>query len=120
LRLKKEPFKNLKELLEKMENANFQDEAIEFIRSHHPHFVEEIRSRLKSTNASENLHKELEKILFAKWAIFIKNLHSRKWLRPEPYFKAHLESLHLLFQHTFQSYEIKNEKNLYIKLTQNY
>jgi putative transposase len=26
------------------------------------HFPEEIRSRLKSTNASENLHKELEKI----------------------------------------------------------
>ena len=54
--IKKEPFKNLKELLEKMENANFQDEAIEFIRSHHPHFVEEIRSGLKSTNASEDLH----------------------------------------------------------------
>jgi len=54
--IKKEPFKNFKELLEKMENANFQNEAIEFIRSHHSHFVEEIRSGLKSTNASENFY----------------------------------------------------------------
>ena len=80
--------------------------------------------RAKINNASENLHKELEKIrinsggyfqsekiLFAKWAIFIKNLHSKKWLKPEPYFKANLQSLHLLFQHTFQCYDIKNEKN---------
>ena len=35
----------------------------------------------------------------------------KKWLKPEPYFKSNLQSLHLLFQHTFQSYEIKNEKN---------
>ena len=56
MRLKKKPFKNFKELLEKMEKANFQDEAIEFINFHHPHFVEEIRSRLKSTNAQEDLH----------------------------------------------------------------
>ena len=52
---------------------------LESIKSHHPIFLEEIkskldlytnftifskeiRSRLKSTNASENLHKELEKI----------------------------------------------------------
>jgi len=38
---------------------------------------------------------------------------SRKWLRPDPFFKANLQSPHLLFQHTFQSYEIKNEKIIY-------
>jgi transposase-like protein len=151
-RLKKEAFKNFKEFIEKMEKANSQEEAkqillsaLESIKHQHPYFVEEIkskidlytnftifpkeiRSRLKSTNASENLHKELEKIrinsggyfqsekiLFAKWAIFIKNLHSKKWLRPEPYFKSHLQTLHLLFQNIFQPPHIKNEK-----LTQNY
>ena len=53
LRLKKELFKNFKELLEKMEKANSQDEAkqilleaIESIKSHHPHFAEEIKSKL--------------------------------------------------------------------------
>jgi len=51
VKIKKEPFKNFKELLEKMEKANFQDQAIEFVGSHHPHFVEEIRSGLESTNA---------------------------------------------------------------------
>jgi len=53
--IKKEPFKNFKELLEKMEKVNPQDEAIEFIGSHHPHFAGEIRSGLKSTNTSEDL-----------------------------------------------------------------
>jgi len=36
---------------------------------------------------------------------------SKKWLRPDPYFKASLQSPHLLFRHAFQFYEIKNEKN---------
>jgi len=126
------------------DNTNWKN-FLESLKSHHLHFAEEIkskldlytnftifskelRSRLKSTNASENLHKEpekirinsggyfqSEKILFAKWAIFIKNLHFKKWPRPDPFFKANLQSLHLLFQHTFQSYEIKNEKKIIYK-----
>jgi len=100
LRLKKELFKNFEELLEKMEKANSQDEAIEFIKSRHPHFAEEIMSGPRSTNASENLHKELEKIrinsggyfrsekiLFAKWAILIKNLHFKNGFAQTPFSK---------------------------------
>jgi len=49
--IKKELFKNFKELLEKMEKGNSRDEAIEFVKSHLPHFAEEIRSGLESTNA---------------------------------------------------------------------
>ena len=46
---------------------------LESIKSHPRHFAEEIRSRLKSTNASENLHKEPEKIRINSGGYFWKN-----------------------------------------------
>ncbi|MEO0277963.1 MAG: IS256 family transposase, partial [candidate division WOR-3 bacterium] len=69
---------------------------------------------IKSTNASENLHKELdkirinsggyfqsEKILFAKLEIFIKNLTTTRWAKPETHFKNSLPLLHILFNKRF-------------------
>lgn len=142
-RLKKELFKTFKELLEKAQKAqNFDSakkifsQAVNLIQKQHPHFArelaklsdnyltfthfpKELRSRLKSTNASENLHLQLEKIklnsgghfqsekiLFAKWNIFLQNLQTTTWQKPEPLFKAHLQTLHLMFRKIFQSDEI--------------
>jgi len=56
----------------------------------------------------------LNLIMKAKREVHVeKRGDSKKWLKPEPYFKANL-----LFQNIFQSPDIKNEKN-YIKQTQN-
>ena len=78
-------------------------------------FPEEIRSRVKSTNASENLHKELERIrrnsggyfqsrriLEAKWWIFIRGLEEGVWSKPEPRFKGVLPELHRMFREVYE------------------
>ena len=92
-------------------------------------FPEELRARVKSTNMCENLHNELEKIrlntggyfqsekiLYAKWFIFIKGLHSKRWSKPDPRFKGAMRELHNLFFQNFESDE--NQEGLYV-LTQN-
>ena len=92
-------------------------------------FPEELRARVKSTNMCENLHNELEKIrlntggyfqsekiLYAKWFIFIKGLHSKRWSKPDPRFKGAMRELHNFFFQNFESDE--NQEGLYV-LTQN-
>ena len=78
-------------------------------------FPEEIRSRVKTTNASENLHKELErirrnsggyfqskKILEAKWWMFLRGLGEGVWSKPEPRFKGVLPELHRMFREVYE------------------
>lgn len=140
LHLSKEEFVWFKERIEAIEKADEFDtaytefiEMVEKLKSKHPHFSKhlktraeayvtftkfpkEIRARIKSTNASENLHKELEKIrinsggyfqskkiLYAKWFVFIKRLKSNRWKNPEPRFKGCLNKLHAMFYETFES-----------------
>ena len=104
--LKEKGYKHFsKELNKKAENF------VAFTR-----FPEEIRSRIKSTNASENLHKELERIkrnsggyfqsmriLQCKWGIFINNLRENSWKNPEPKFKSVLPKLHNMFKKIYES-----------------
>ena len=145
-RLKKELYKRFREIVEMAGKAeNFEEaeeifsQGIDLIRKDHPHFAKElernqelyltftkfpreIRARIKSTNASENLHKELdkirinsggyfqsEKILWVKWYIYLDNLQNNSWQKPEPVFKAHLQTLHLMFRKTFETEEINHE-----------
>ena len=82
-------------------------------------FPMEIRTRVKSTNASENLHKELEKIkqngggyfqsmriLEAKWGMYLRKLREGRWRRPEPRFKGALPELYRLFRSIYESEEV--------------
>ena len=82
-------------------------------------FPMEIRTRVKSTNASENLHKELEKIkqngggyfqsmriLEAKWGMYLRKLREGRWRRPEPRFKGALPELYRLFRSIYESGEV--------------
>ena len=138
--LSKKLFKDFRENLMLIQNASSLEEArsilqktIDLIKSYNKNFADsiqkymdfyltftnyphEIRKRIKSTNMSENLHKELEKIrlnsggyfqsekiLYAKWYIFIKNLKSNKWKFPDPLFKGHIHSLHSIFHQTFET-----------------
>jgi len=156
IHLSKEEYKWFKEKIESLERANTFDEAysifqkiIDNIQKKHPYFAKELRakaehyvtftlfprelrSRVKSTNMCENLHKELEKIrintggyfqsekiLYAKWFIFLKGLHSKRWSKPDPRFKGCIQKLHNLFLQTFECDEIeKKQENLYA-ITQN-
>jgi len=111
----------------------FFKEIIEWLKGESPYFAErlrrvaehyvaftrfpmEVRSRVKSTNASENLHKELERIrintggyfqsrevLYAKWQIYLRRLKERRWLKPEPKFKNVLGELHRLFWSIYEA-----------------
>lgn len=140
LYLKKEAYKRFRECIDKVSKApDFEAayttflEMVEWLNEEAPHFAEELkkkaeqyvvftrfpmelRSRLKSTNASENLHKELERIrlnsggyfqtkgiFYAKWQIFLRRLRERKWSRPEPRFKGVLPELHRIFREIYEN-----------------
>ena len=79
-------------------------------------FPMELRTRVRSTNALENLHKELERIrvnsggyfqtrgiLYAKWQIFLRRLREKRWSKPESRFKGVLPELHRMFRETYES-----------------
>jgi len=140
LHLSKEDYKYFREEMKRIEGVGGYDEAytafmelVEWLKERgykyfakelrgkaeeyvvYTRFPEEIRSRVKSTNASENLHKELErirrngggyfqsmKILEAKWGIFIRGLEEGVWSKPEPRFKGVLPELHKMFREVYE------------------
>jgi len=70
--------------------------------------LEKITQKPEKSNSeiliSTLLTESLNLIMKAEREVHVeKRGDSKKWLRPEPFFKANLQSLHLLFQHTFQS-----------------
>jgi len=138
-RLSKEVYKRFVGIMKKIEGSESYEEArelfdelIKTVSGKHPHFgkklkrdeekyiaftkfPKEIRSRIKSTNASENLHKELENIrrnsggyfqsedmLWIKWGIFIGNLQNRRWHKPEPIIQSKLFELRQMFKKNFE------------------
>jgi len=140
--LTREGYRRFREELRRVERASDFDSAytifmeiIEWLKGESPYFAErlrraaenyvaftrfpmEVRSRVKSTNASENLHKELERIrintggyfqsrevLYAKWQIYLRRLKERRWLKPEPKFKNVLGELHRLFWSVYEAEE---------------
>jgi len=140
LHLSKDAYKRFREWLDRVSKASdfetaytFFLEMIDWLNGEAPHFAEELRkkaeqyvvfsrfpmelrSRLKSTNASENLHKELERIrinsggyfqtreiFYAKWQIFLRRLREKRWSKPEPRFKGVLPELHRMFREIYES-----------------
>ena len=140
LHLKKEDYKYFREEMKRIEGLGSFEEAytafmelVEWLRERgyvhfsrelrgkaeeyvvFTRFPEEIRSRVKSTNASENLHKELKrirrnsggyfqskKILEAKWWMFLRGLGEGVWSKPEPRFKGVLPELHRMFREVYE------------------
>lgn len=135
------------------EGYNIMIEIIERLKDKHPQWAKELkekaehyvmftrfpkylRGRIKSTNQSENIHKELERIrinsggyfqseriLYAKWYIIIQRLHKGRWFKPEPVIKGYLNEIHKMFQERFEKDDeintMQKEKNINA-LTQNY
>ena len=138
--LPKDSYKYFKEQLDLICNSKSFDDAynsflklIDYVKQHNKNFAsslekfhenyltltnfpQEIRKRIKSTNMSENLHKELEKIrlntggffqsekiLSVKWYIFIKNLTKSQWKFPDPLFKHFIFTLHSIFYQKFEA-----------------
>ena len=145
-RLKKEVYKTFKEKMNKIVNADTFEEAkamfeelLSEISKDHPHFAKklrkdadkyltftkfpkEIRSRIKSTNASENLHKELEKIrlnsggyfqsekiLWVKWGLFISKLQNFKWQKPEPIIASQMYPLKNMFKKIIEQNQLEEK-----------
>ncbi len=141
-RLKKEVYKVFKEKMDKIIRADTFEEAkalfdklLESISRDHPHFAKklrreadryltftrfprEIRNRIKSTSASENLHKELEKLrlnsggyfqsermLWIKWGLFINNLRNNRWQKADPVITSQLYILRKMFKEIVEQNE---------------
>ena len=141
-RLKKEIYKVFREKMNKVIAADSFEEAkalfeelLDSVSNDHPHFAKklrrdadryltftrfpkEIRGRIKSTNASENLHKELEKIrlnsggyfqseklLWIKWGLFINNLRNNKWRKADPLIASQLYTLRKMFKEIVEQNE---------------
>lgn len=139
LHLTKEDFEYFQEKIAQLERVNSYDEGynilieiIERLKDKYPKWIKELkekaehyvmftrfpkylRARIKSTNQSENIHKELEririnsggyfqseKILYAKWFIFIERLHKGRWSKPDPLIKGYLNELNKMFQERFE------------------
>ena len=137
-RVNKDEYKRFREMIERIERADSYEEAqkimdniIEMVSERHKSFGKEltkdkekyiefvrfpkqIRTRIKSNNASENIHSEIEKIrlntggyfqseriLYAKVGIFIKRLEYEKWRKGEPKIKACLFELHKMFREVY-------------------
>jgi len=137
-RLSKEEWKIFREKIEMIEKVNRYEEAdrlmeeiIEMVEKKHRSFAKEIRkdkeryiafvkfpkeirSRIKSNNASENFHKEIEKIrinsggyfqseriLEAKVCIMIKRIEYGRWRKGEPLIKGYLYELDRMFKEVY-------------------